>query len=288
MFLRLPHVLANLLMPLWLIWGLIFEIPIGLDSVGSHAEHFPNEKISVRESTVDLQVTVGHRIFVFGKAKGTMEKVKVGMNVLPFTQVPGAQGSDSFFTKVSWKKLKDGSIQVQSSYNPWPLTLTWTVFANGQLKMEASAPVPNLKEENWLGLGFDYPEHQLYQISWIGDGTLTSENRGNWKNMNFTAMADPEIKEVVNSQGLFQKFQSIKFEFESVVVDVRTETPDVYFGFGQAGNQGSSYPAITSDLGFLLNNPQVSSQPLPQTPGENNFPPNPVSLNPLVLWFHFQ
>lgn len=266
-------------------WG--FEHP-GEPMGASESGGLAVDPISVRESTSELQVTVGQRLFVFGKARGTLDKVKIGMHVLPFSQAPEVQGNESTFNKVAWKKLRDGSIQVQASYHPWPAALTWTVFANGQLKMEASAPSPSGIEGDWLGLGFDYPEHQLYQVSWIGDGVPTPENHGNWKNGNFAPMADSEQGEDLEPHAFFQKIQSVKLEFESVVVDVRTETPGIYLGFGQAGNRDSAYPAITSDLGFLYHKSPVKSRPLTQTPDSTVPDRRPDSLTPLVLWFHFQ
>lgn len=257
-------------------------------SIDFNLESFPNEKISVRESTVDLQISVGEKIFVFGKAKGTLDKVKVGMHVLPFSQVPGAQGNESTFTKVSWKKLKDGSIQIQSFYTPWPHTLTWTVLANGELKMEALATQQNLTDGEWLGLGFNYPKHQLYQISWKGDKQHNHPDQGHWKNKNFISLADSGQGIGNDPDSFFQQIQSIKLEFESVIVDIRTENPDVYFRLGGAENQDPSSPVINSDLGFLFSQPSIKMDLHPQFPSENNQFKSPVPLNPLVLWFHFQ
>lgn len=123
---------------------------------------FPSEKstsnsanrISVRESTVDLQVRVGERLFVFGKASGNLEKVKVGMNVLEFAQSSQIEGLNSSLKKVEWKKQKDGTILIRSSYEPWPSQLSWIIDELGQLKLEVS---PNTIKNT--GLGFDIPEY---------------------------------------------------------------------------------------------------------------------------------
>lgn len=280
--------------------SVLFLIPFGI-GIGSfdelirekHSSFLKNEnlavsKISVRESTVDLQVAVGETIFVFGKAKGTLDKVKVGMHVLPFSQVPGSQGNESLFSKVSWKRLKDGSIQIQSSYNPWPMTLTWTVLENGQLKMEASAPQASFENIGWLGLGFNFPYHQLNQVSWKGDKSLTMDNQGLWKNKNFTPMAESDRQLLVESESFFHQIDTVKLEFESVTVDVNSGTPGIYLGLRSAENQADSYPKIDSDLGFLFYLPTVKSEKLPSPPSENIQSDKSVSLNPLVLWFHFQ
>ena len=276
---------------------LIFLLPLGLgkDSIfknltgSSSTEYFAADRISVRESTSELQVSVGSKLFVFGKAKGTLDKVKVGMHVLPFSQAPGVQGNESTFSKVAWKKLKNGSIQIQSSYKPWPATLTWTVLASGQLMLEASSTATsNFVANGWLGLGFDYPEYQLNQISWEGNQPQSSRAHGVWKNENYMPFgyAQPPVEQ--KQDVFFQPIQSVKLEFESVTVDVRAESPGIFFGMRNAESQDSNFPEINSDLGFLLDLTGNRAVFLPQAPSEVNLKSKSDSLNPLVLWFHFQ
>lgn len=263
-----------------------YSIPSPSDKGNSAPQN--ESKISVRESTTELQISVGGSIFVFGKSKGTLDKVKVGMHVLPFAQVPAPESSPSNFSKVSWKKLKDGSIQIQSSYQPWPVTLTWTVFANGQLKMEASAPSGDFSTNGWLGLGFNIPDKALNQVSWEAGNSGSANPGGFWKNSNFIEMADPELEMSAEANGFFQLIQKAKLEFESVTVEIRSETPGVFLGLGQPENQDDNFPKFNSDLALLFNS-QVSKPNTPtQTPSEMTVLEPIVSLNPLVLWFHFQ
>jgi hypothetical protein len=249
-----------------------------------HANSVPSDRISVRESNTELQVTVGERIFVFGKAKGTLEKVKVGMHVLQFSQVPNNEGNQSTFTDVNWKKLKDGSIQIQSSYRPWPLVLRWTVLANWQLKMEASAPPVDFSDFGWLGLGFNYPDQMLYQVSW----NSARAGFGQWKNHNFTPMASPEIAIQSEDSGFFQPFQTVKLEFESVSIDVRTELPGIFLSLGQSHYRNTALPFLKSDLAFVFNQPKIETAYDPQTPSALGSAERAVSSSPLVLWFQFQ
>ncbi|MFN3996534.1 hypothetical protein [Algoriphagus sp.] len=242
------------------------------------------DRISVRESNYELQVSVGDKIFVFGKAKGTLDKIKVGMNVLHFAQVAEIEGNFNRFSKVSWKKLKDGSIQIFSSYEPWPHSLYWTVYADGQLKMEASGPPENFKNVRWLGLGFDYPEQMLNQVSWKS----ASSDFGQWKNSNFVPMANPEIEFKIANQGFFQPIQSVKLEFETVTLDVSTETSGVFLSLGEDQNQNLLLPKLKTDLAFFFNQPIQNSELLPQTPSATSPSRQISAVNPLVLWFLFQ
>jgi hypothetical protein len=246
------------------------------------------DRISVRESTSELQVTVGERLFVFGKAKGTLDKVKVGMHVLPFSQIPDIQGNESTFSKVAWKKLKDGSLQVQASYDPWPATLTWTVFASGELKMEAASQTGDFSSNAWLGLGFSYPEYQLNQIFWKGNPALSSEDQGYWKNENYQPLGQSDPTDGQPHGVFFQQIQSMKLEFETVTLDVRTESPGIFFRMGKLENQDANYPEINSGLGFLFNLAENKAMVLEQESSAINQKAKSISLNPLVLWFHFQ
>lgn len=241
-------------------------------------------KISVRESNTELQVSVGEMIFVFGKAKGTLDKIKAGMNVLHFSQAADSESFGNTFAKVTWKKLKDGSIQIQSSYNPWPKSLSWTVLADGRLKMEASAPPADFVDSKWLGMGFNFPDQLLQLISWYSIG----EDMGQWKNSNYLPMADPDIEVKSQNHGFIKPIKSVKMEFESVTLEVKTETTGVYFGFGENQNLGNVYPNLSTDMVFLFNQPTQDAADLPQSPSGSSPLPQNQSPNPLVLWFHFQ
>lgn len=247
-------------------------------------EIFPDEKISVRESTTELQVSVGNKIFVFGKAKGTLDKVKIGKNVLHFSQVADKEGGPYTFSRVLWKKLKDGSIQIQSSYYPWPKILSWTVYADGKLKMDASAPPLDIVNSRWLGLGFDFPDQMLHQLSWNSIGSEV----GNWKNQNYVPMADPEVELPNNGLGIFQPIRSLRMEFEYVILDVNTQTSGVFFGLGENENFDSNIPRLNTDMIFLFNKPIQDPDKIVQSPSDSISSRQIQSQDPLVLWFHFQ
>lgn len=252
--------------------------------ISSEKEIFLTEKISVRESNFDLQVTVKDKIFVFGKAKGTLDKIKVGMNVLPFCQAPENEVNPNEFSKVTWKKLKDGSIQIQSSYNPWPSTLSWIVYADGRLKMEASAPPTELVNARWLGLGFNFPDQMLNQISW----NTGSVGGGEWKNQNYIPMANPEIEIESQKSGFFQQVRSVRLDFESVSLEVNAENTEVVFGLGDNPSQDNSYPKLKSDMVFLFNRPNQQLEKPSQSPSGDTDSKSTQLKTPLVLWFHFQ
>lgn len=234
------------------------------------------DPIKVRESTTELHVQVGDKLFVFGKSKGTLDKVKIGMHVLPFAQVPGAEGLDGTFKTVTWKKLKDGSIQIQSIYSPWPATLTWTVLASGQLKMVATGNM-DLSSVASVGLSFDLPNHELKKLNWNTQG----QSVGVW-NGHQDGNGKPEP---IFLQGI----EKVSLSFESVGLAIRSDTPNLILKVADLGSQSSA--ESRSDLSFLFvgtDSPSVGSDPdFPSESSEQTPRKTAPVISPMILWFDF-
>lgn len=233
------------------------------------------ELIKVRESTTELHIKVGERLFVFGKSKGTLDKVKIGMHVLTFSQIPGTEGLESGFKAVTWKKLKDGSIQIQSFYSPWPATLTWTVLASGRLKMEAKGSF-DFQSSPTLGLGFDLPNYELKTLNWntksIGQGIWNGHQEGN------------ETSKFLVLQGI----EKVNLAFESVGLAISSDTPDLTLRIADLKDHSSE--TLKSDLSFLLEGlPNGNSRLEAETPSaaSNKTLPKPLELSLMTLWFDF-
>ncbi|MBC6367940.1 hypothetical protein [Algoriphagus sp. AK58] len=250
---------------------LILEKGFSTEEKGFNAEH-----IKVRESTTELHVQVGEKLFVFGKSRGTLDKVKIGMHVLTFAQVPGTEGMDSGFKTVSWKKLKDGSIQIQSAYVPWPSTLTWTVMGSGHLKMEANGNF-DLKPAASIGLGFDFPNQELMTLDWNAKGQVN----GVWSNnQDGSDKFDPFF---------LPGIERVNLKFEAVALAIRSETPNLILKVGDLKNQ-SSIPT-KSDLSFLFAGPESSISLLSTFDAPSGLPSatssKDLTVSPMVLWFDF-
>jgi hypothetical protein len=240
-------------------------------------EELPGENIKVRESTTELHIQVGEKLFVFGKSRGTLDKVKIGMHVLSFAQLAGTEGLESGFKTVSWKKLRDGSIQIQSSYAPWPSVLTWTVLASGQLKMEALGNLDS-HSANSIGLGFDLPNHELSKMQW----STKDQAVGVWQpeNLQESSKVNP-----IYLHGI----EEVNLNFESVSLAIKSDTPDLVLKFPIPLTSGST--ANPSDLSFLFSGIELSTPGslLPDSPSDlKTTTPNQVlSTKAMVLWFDF-
>jgi hypothetical protein len=220
--------------------------------------------IIVRESTVDLQVRVGEKLYVFGKSQGTLDMVKVGMHLFSFAQNPKIEGIKADFAHVSWKKLKDGSIQIQSSYKPWPSQLTWLVLPDGRLKMEATSPEISGGPLDNMGVGFDFPEDELKSMV-LNNQDLKLSTEG------FTS----------------SNFKTINFEFDYVKLNILSEINELAFNAyfkGEKSNQSDLvilFPA-TNPL------PGETSSPGPASSESINRKPTGQNSSKMILWFDFQ
>jgi hypothetical protein len=235
---------------------------------------FSSGPISVRESTVDFQIRVDHKIFVFEKANGNLEKVKVGMHVLPFAQVPKIEGLESSFKNFTWKRTKDGSIQIRSFYSPDSAILIWTIFQDGRLKFEAVGE--NLKNQDFLGLGFDFQEDGIKHVNWENSIQEPGE-------YSFESVSDKgNVLEV-------QSFSVLNLDFNEVKVGVKTETPQSHFRISaDDNNQGHNSIVNLNFLFYSLPNQSLSEEPgTPNSMSVDSFSKGNFDRDPIVLWFDF-
>ncbi|WP_026953935.1 hypothetical protein [Algoriphagus vanfongensis] len=232
-----------------------------------------SNQISVRESTIDLQIRVDHKIFVFGKESGNLEKVKVGMDVLPFVQIPGIEGYEIDFHRLSWKRTKEGQIQIRGKYGPKAIEVIWTIFPDGKLKMETSK-LPQAMSD-LLGFGFDLDQSQLLQAS--------------WENAHF----EPESV-VFDAQTALHpveigKLNSMQLDFAEVKVGIKTETvgTKVLLKFPDSSIEGPLDP----DLRFLFpSNTSLISSNDHISPGQSSTligEEEALASSKIILWFDF-
>lgn len=214
-----------------------------------------NEGMVVRESTVDLQIRVGHRLYVFGKSSGNLEKVKIGMHVLEIAQNKEIPGIASVLKKVEWKKQKDGSVTISSFYDPWPQSLVWSIYPSGELKLLISGAQVI---DQFTGLGFNIPENDLQQVR-VND-VLLSEG----------------FSDRLHSSSTIQKAQ---IDFSEVKLIVKSDPSGFHFS---TVNPELAQPQ--ADLIFYFPNQSASKS---DSVTSSNSKPSSASHN-ATLWFDFQ
>ncbi|MBN3519068.1 beta-galactosidase [Algoriphagus lutimaris] len=259
--------------------------------------------IKVRESTGDLQVEVDGKLFFFGKKSGNLELVKVGRRFFYLSQNPELEGMRLEPNKVSWKKLKDGSIEIQSSFQDQLGSITWTVLPNAKLKMEASLSQLSWKSEELLGMGFHFPDSLIKKADLIADGPYRVwKNRregvgfGLWEKTyndtqtgySFEDLRYPEFK------GYYSNFHAVKLITSEGEIEIKTETPGIFLSLFKPNYPDESTLGIMpeqtkSDLSFLYDIPAMGTKfhmASEMGPVQNESPER--NLKPLILWFNFR
>mgnify|MGYP005755065321 CR=1 FL=1 len=248
---------------IYILWITMLVPLLSFDSTKSVSDEiWETDSPTVRESTIDIQVRVGEKLYVFGKAQGTLDNVKIGMHLLNFAQNPKISGVNASLNQVTWKKLKNGSIQIQSSYQPWPNILTWLVMPDGKLKMEATAIETSQRSLANLGLGFDFQEDEIKNME--------------LDNHLYVFKADSSQKKY---------FKSVSIEFSNGKLNIQSELSDLAFNSNFLKKE-------SKDADFVISFPEENlDQVTPSAPGftfehSKKVPAEPLSK--MVLWFDFQ
>ena len=258
--------------------------------------------IKVRESVSDLQIEVDGRIYFFGKSNGTLEMVKVNRKFFYLSQNPTIEGVESKVKNVSWKKLKDGSIQVKAFYEAYPTEVTWTVLPTSELKFEAMAPTSPV-DSQLLGLGFSYPESKIKSANFIGNGPyrvwgnrMEGVGFGLWQKefnntqtgYSFDSLVYPEFK------GFYSDFHALQIFTEDGEIDIRSNTPNLFLSLFKPQYPDDSTPGIkpvqtVSDIAFLYKIPAIGTKfhtAEEMTPAITSDPK--AQYEKLELWFRFR
>lgn len=264
-----------------------------------------NLPIVVRESVVDLQVGVGEKVFIFSKKRGALEKVLVGRRTISLNQAISPEGIDNSFKEVKWKKLEDGSIQIKSSYDPYPKTLTWTVLKTGELKLETSSPNIQLDSISVFGFGFNYPKDKVKSARWIGDGPYRVwQNRregvefGQWQKKYNSTITGDDFENIVYPEfaGFHANFHALNLDTEEGSIVIKNFTPDIFLGlfkpdFPEHFVTGTKSVLPKSDLSFLYKISSIDNKfHLPnelEPSGQDGFDSKKSDFKALILYFDF-
>jgi hypothetical protein len=237
----------------------------GIKSYFQNDPILEDQQIVVRETTTDLQIAVGEKIYFFGKKFGNLQLVRVHRDLISLVQLEEVEGVESTVSEVSWKRNKDGSIQIQSAFKPYPARVTWTVMTNGLLKMESSAPNFNGKNLELLGLGFSYPEEKVISAQWIGNGPYRVwQNRlkgvefGLWEKKYNNTMTGYSFENLIYPEfkGFHSNFHALNLKTEEGEIEIRTETPGLFLGLfnpelPELSTPGTKPLLPKGDLSFL-------------------------------------
>lgn len=242
--------------------------------VGEVGEAVHPGVISVRETGDAVTAAVPGLEITFAKADGTLFSVKRNKGEVSLTGGPKPVGVPSKISGTKWGKDAEGNFTFEISTDNFPSKMTWTLFKNGLLKLEASPLQRGVSNIDFLGISFNYPGEKCTGVRWMGGGPyrvwknrLKGSTFGVWEKAfnntvtgeSFENLVYPEFK------GYHGDLYWATLETTESDFTVISETPNLYFRLFTPSKPkhvaGGTYPPFPEgDLSFLLEIPAIGTK----------------------------
>jgi hypothetical protein len=133
--------------------------------------------VEVKEQDSLLIITAGNTTVTFHKNNGRLLKAEHAKGVIPIGHGPVLSERDSAFTTMRYRKenntvIIESDLVRKSTFQ----SLKWTIYPSGWVQMQANY-FPSAYEFSLAGINFSFPENQVKEIRWLGNGPYRV-----WKN----------------------------------------------------------------------------------------------------------
>lgn len=233
-----------------------------------------NSEITVNETSDAVNASVSGLEIAFSKKDGTLLSVKNSKGNVSFTGGPVPVGVKSEVTETNWTKDREGNFSFAVSLKGYPRVMTWTLEKSGLLKLESSPLERRMKDVDYVGIGFNYPEEKCTGIKWMGRGPyrvwknrLKGANIGVWEKAynntitgeSFNNLIYPEFK------GYHGNLYWATLETTESPITIISETPKLFMQLFTPGKPqhvaGGTYPPFPdADISFLYEIPGIGTK----------------------------
>ncbi len=151
---------------------------------------FANGITNVSESPDAIRVTgTNGLLLTFHKSDGLLASVAHGGKNFSLTNGPRLVTGDAKLISLKGDYAKNADIlaTVTATYSGNMKSATWSIHSSGWIDFDATYNLTG--PQNFIGLGFNYPEKNIKSLKWLGDGpTRVYKNRtagptlGVWQN----------------------------------------------------------------------------------------------------------
>jgi len=244
----------------------------------------------------------------FNKKNGTIQNVKNKKGAISFSGGPIPVGVETEVEETSWEINVDGNFEFKISNNGYPREVTWIVNKNGLLYLEASQLQRGLKDIDFVGITFNYPEDKCRSVSWMGRGPyrvwknrLKGSNIGVWEKEYNNTITGESFNELIYPEfkGYHGNLYWAKLETSESPITIISETPNLYFQLFTPAKpkqvRGGVYPPFPDgDLSFLYEIPAIGTKfqqadVMGPTGQKGMFKSHRGDENyPIKLWFDFR
>lgn len=244
----------------------------------------------------------------FNKENGTIQDVKNQKGAISFSGGPIPVGIDSKVEETNWGINAEGNFEFKISNSAYPREVIWIVNKNGLVYLEASQLQRGLKDIDFIGISFNYPEEKCESVSWMGRGPyrvwknrIKGSNFGVWEKKYNNTITGESFNELIYPEfkGYHGNLYWAKLETSESPITIISETPNLYFRlFTPAKPQvvrGGVYPPFPDgDLSFLYEIPAIGTkfqqaEVMGTTSPKGMFKSHSGDENyPIKLWFDFK
>ena len=280
---------------------------------GQYKEKWFNEKTDISnpvrwmENETTISVSAAEMTIRFDKISGEIINLENKKGQIPFSGGKPT-GIKSAVKEINWQTTSNGDFRLNINYEIYPKSLTWSIYKDGAIRLEASPLQTRKSGLEFVGISFKYPEHLCKGIRWIGNGPyrvwknrLEGNQFGLWEKAynntvtgeSFDNLVYPEFKGY-HDDLYWLELQSADSDFQ-----IFSETPNLYFQLytpkeAQHNKGGVNPPFPNGDLSFLYEIPAIGTKFKEASqlgsgsqPGEIRYHQDNDS-DPIILWFDFR
>lgn len=270
--------------------------------------NYEDSEVSIQETEKAVKASVAGLEVEFSKADGTLLAVKNSKGNVSFAGGPVVTGVESKIKETQWEKDTSGNFIFEITTEGYPRKMTWILLKSGLLKLEADPLRDWVKDVDFLGISFNYPEEKCTGIKWMGRGPyrvwknrLKGSEIGVWeKDYNntitgesFENMVYPEFK------GYHGNLFWATLETTESPITIISETPNLYFQLFKPDKPqqiaGGTFPAFPDgDISFLYEIPAIGTKFFqvehlgPTSQKGMYFERRGDDTYPIKLWFDFR
>ncbi|MCG8306339.1 MAG: beta-galactosidase [Cytophagales bacterium] len=233
-----------------------------------------DREINATENAQNVIVKVHDLEFGFDMGSGILTHVNRSGREISFNGGPVPAGQTSTVETGKWRFDEDNNFIVEFTADNYPEDFRWKLYKNGLLEFEAAPNRKPVKNIDFLGISFNYPEEKVKSMQWLGKGPyrvwknrIRGSNFGVWeKDYNNTITGEsfdnlvyPEFK------GYHAHVNWIRFETLEGPFAVMIETPNLYVhtftpAAPKAVAGGTMPPFPEGDISFLYEIPAMGTK----------------------------
>ncbi len=230
--------------------------------------------IVVNDGSNVVTATVGDLEISFSKSNGTLVSVKNNSGDISLTGGPVAAGGNHEVSDIKWGKDEEGIFVLEVTSESYPETFTWKLHKDGLLLLEASPLQKWMRDVDFVGISFNYPEEKCNGIKWMGRGPYRV-----WKNRmkgSIFGVWEKEYNNTVTGESfnnlIYPEFKGYHgnlywatLETEESPFTVISETPNLYFQLFKPEEPkyvagGTHPPFPEGDISFLYEIPAIGTK----------------------------